>query len=68
MPTRGHQVGQSSVRARIHALTQGLGQLETRQEDGHYLAVITLPREGGNEAGKAALSAFPDGPDQVSTR
>lgn len=61
---RGHQVGQSSVRARIHALTQGLGQLETRQEDGHYLAVIRLP----HEAGKTGSSVVPAEADQVSTR
>ncbi|MGN6222731.1 MAG: sensor histidine kinase [Pseudoxanthomonas sp.] len=61
---RGHQVGQSSVRARIHALTQGLGQLETRQEDGHYLAVIRLP----HEAGKTESSVVPAETDQVSTR
>ncbi|MGX5732176.1 sensor histidine kinase [Pseudoxanthomonas beigongshangi] len=62
--SRGHQVGQSSVRARIHALTQGLGQLETRQEDGHYLAIIRLP----HEAGTTESSVVPQASDQVSTR
>ncbi len=41
--TPGHQVGQHSVRARIQALTQGHGELETRIVDGHYLATIRLP-------------------------
>ena len=41
--TLGHQVGQSSVRARLQALTQDHGQLETRVEDGHYIATIRLP-------------------------
>lgn len=63
-PSRGHQVGQSSVRARLQALTQGLGQLETRQEDGHYLAVIRLPFE----AGRTESTVLPTGADQVSTR
>ncbi|KAF1689479.1 sensor histidine kinase [Pseudoxanthomonas taiwanensis] len=39
----GHQVGQSGVRARLHAMTHGRGHLETRIEDGHYLAAIRLP-------------------------
>lgn len=41
--TKGHQVGQSSVSARIQALTQGQGTLETRQDDGIYSAIIRLP-------------------------
>ncbi len=40
---RGHQVGLSSVRARVQAMTQGLGQLETAVIDGRYVATITLP-------------------------
>lgn len=40
---RGHQVGLSSVRARVQAMTQGLGQLETAVVDGRYVATITLP-------------------------
>lgn len=40
---RGHQVGLSSVRARVQAMTQGLGKLETSVVDGHYIATITLP-------------------------
>jgi two-component system sensor histidine kinase AlgZ len=38
--THGHQVGLDSVRARIEALR---GQVETRQEEGDYVAVIRLP-------------------------
>lgn len=40
---RGHQVGLSSVRARVQAMTQGLGQLETAVVDGRYVATVTLP-------------------------
>jgi two-component system, LytTR family, sensor histidine kinase AlgZ len=40
---RGHQVGLSSVRARVQAMTQGLGQVETAVVDGRYVATITLP-------------------------
>lgn len=40
---RGHQVGLSSVRARVQAMTQELGQLETAVVDGRYVATITLP-------------------------
>lgn len=39
----GHQVGLSSVRARIHAATQGRGRVETRIADGLYSATIHLP-------------------------
>ena len=39
----GHQVGLSSVRARIHAATEGRGRVETRIADGRYFAVIRLP-------------------------
>ncbi len=39
----GHQVGLSSVRARIHALTQGRGSVETTTADGRYTAIIRLP-------------------------
>ena len=39
----GHQVGQASARARIGDLTGGRGRLETRSEDGRYIATITLP-------------------------
>lgn len=41
--TTGHQVGLSSVRARIHALTQGRGSVETTTADGRYTAIIRLP-------------------------
>jgi two-component system sensor histidine kinase AlgZ len=49
--TFGHQVGQSSVRARLQALAQDHGQLETRVEDGHYIATIRLPLSQGRVAG-----------------
>ncbi|CAN7212358.1 histidine kinase [Pseudoxanthomonas sp. LjRoot143] len=39
----GHQVGLSSVRARIHASTQGRGRVDTRVADGLYTATIRLP-------------------------
>lgn len=39
----GHQVGLSSVRARIHATTQGRGRVDTRVADGLYTATIQLP-------------------------
>lgn len=39
----GHQVGLSSVRARIHAATQGRGQVDTRTHDGVYAAIVRLP-------------------------
>ena len=41
--TDGHQVGQASARARIGDLTGGRGRLDTRSEDGRYIATITLP-------------------------
>ncbi len=41
--TTGHQVGLSSVRARIEALTQGMGRVETSSADGVYTASIMLP-------------------------
>lgn len=40
---QGHQVGLASVRARIEAVSQGLGRLETRVEDGCYIATLTIP-------------------------
>jgi len=39
----GHQVGLSSVRARIHAATQGRGRVDTRTGDGLYTAIVRLP-------------------------
>ncbi|KAF1720764.1 sensor histidine kinase [Pseudoxanthomonas wuyuanensis] len=39
----GHHVGLSSARARVLAMTRGLGRLETAIADGHYTATITLP-------------------------
>lgn len=39
----GHQVGLSSVRARIHAATQGRGRVDTRIADGLYTVTIHLP-------------------------
>lgn len=42
-PTAGHQVGLSSVRARIQAMTQGRGSVETQAKDGRYTAVLRLP-------------------------
>ncbi|HTA65086.1 MAG TPA: histidine kinase [Xanthomonadaceae bacterium] len=40
----GHRIGQASVSARIRALDPlRQGRLDTRTEDGRYIAVITLP-------------------------
>lgn len=39
----GHQVGLSSVRARVEALTHGRGRVETSAIDGMYTASISLP-------------------------
>ena len=41
--TRGHQVGQSSVRARVLALTQGRGELVAGAEGDAYRAAIRMP-------------------------
>ena len=43
LATKGHQVGLSSVHARVEALTQGRGSVETTLADGRYIAVIHLP-------------------------
>ena len=43
LATKGHQVGLSSVRARVEALTQGRGSVETTLADGRYIAAIRLP-------------------------
>jgi two-component system sensor histidine kinase AlgZ len=45
--TPGHQVGQSSVRARIHALTQGRGELSAGRDGEQYVAMIRLPVGAG---------------------
>lgn len=42
-PTTGHQVGLTSVRARVQAMTQGLGSVETRIADGRYIATVQVP-------------------------
>ncbi len=42
-PAPGHQVGLVSARERLRALSGGRGELETRVEDGRYVAAITLP-------------------------
>ena len=42
-PTTGHQVGLNSVRARVQAMTEGRGSVETRVAEGHYLALVTIP-------------------------
>ena len=39
----GHQVGLNSVRARVIALTQGHGSVDTTMAHGRYIAVIRLP-------------------------
>lgn len=39
----GHLIGQTAVRSRIDAATQGRGRFETRIEEGHYIATLVLP-------------------------
>lgn len=63
----GHQVGQTSVHARLQALTEGQGQLQTRQENGTYIAVIRLPAPGQADDGPLPRHAGP-AESQVSTR
>lgn len=40
---RGHAVGLSSSRERVHALTQGRGRVESGVQQGRYVARMTLP-------------------------
>ncbi len=42
--TPRHQVGLAAGRARIEAMTAGLGELRTHQEPGRFVAEIILPR------------------------
>ena len=42
-PTTGHQVGLSSVRARIQAMTHGRGSVQTTAADGRHTAIILVP-------------------------
>ena len=39
----GHAVGLASARERVHALTDGRGRVESRVEDGRYIASVHLP-------------------------
>jgi len=39
----GHAIGLRSARERVAAMTDGRGRLESRVEDGRYLAVMSLP-------------------------
>lgn len=39
----GHAVGLASARERVHALTGGRGRVESRVEDGRYIASVRLP-------------------------
>lgn len=39
----GHAVGLASARERVHALTDGRGRIESRVEDGRYVASVHLP-------------------------
>lgn len=45
--SQGHKIGQASTRARIEALAGERGRLETRVEDGRYVATIVLPQGPG---------------------
>ncbi len=42
--TNGHHVGLRSARARIQALTQGRGSVETSVEGDTYVTLLTIPR------------------------
>ena len=39
----GHAVGLASARERVHALTGGRGRVDSRVEDGRYIASVRLP-------------------------
>ena len=39
----GHAVGLASARERVHALTDGRGRIESRIQDGRYIASVHLP-------------------------
>ena len=39
----GHAVGLASARERVHALTDGRGQVEIQSDNGRYVARVTLP-------------------------
>ncbi|WP_238382783.1 sensor histidine kinase [Cognatilysobacter segetis] len=49
---RGHAVGLASARERVHALTEGRGQVEIESDGGRYVARVTLPliAEGASKA------------------
>ncbi len=42
--TSGHQVGLNAVRARLHSLTDGRGQLETRSDASGFTATLVVPK------------------------
>ena len=42
-PSAGHAVGLSSARERVHAMTDGRGRVESRIENGRYIATLHLP-------------------------
>ena len=42
--TTGHQVGLGAVRARLHALTDGRGRLETRSDASGFTATLVVPK------------------------
>ncbi|WP_019397737.1 sensor histidine kinase [Pseudoxanthomonas sp. GW2] len=56
--THGHQVGLSSVRARVQALTGDRGGVETHASGGRHVAVLYLPAPGPGA----------DDPAQATTR
>ncbi len=41
----GHRVGLSSARARVQAMTQGRGSVETSIEGDTFIAMLTIPRD-----------------------
>lgn len=45
-PSNGHGIGLTAVAARIQAFTQGKGHLQTRIEDGEYIAELSIPLHG----------------------
>lgn len=48
--SEGHQVGLAATRVRIESFTAGAGRLDTRQENGEFVAEIALPRRLGTAA------------------
>src|SRR5690606_633141 len=44
-PSAGHGIGLKAVRSRIHAVTSGMGELQTRIVGGEPVATLAIPRQ-----------------------